>query len=275
MANLSNKVAIVTGSGQGIGQGIAERFARDGANVVVDYIGDPTGAEETVKAIQAAGAKGIAVEADITLSDDRVKLIEAATSAFGTVDILVNNAGMEKKAAFWEVQEADYDKVLDVNLKSAFFLTQAFVNKLREQKRKGTIVNISSVHEDMVFPTFSTYCLSKGALRMFTRDLAVELGPLGITINNVAPGAIETPINKNLMSDKAEMTALIQNIPLGRMGEPEDVAKVVRFLCSPDAQFVTGTSILVDGGFSAGTIWTRQQRISMEAGKWSDRLLGQ
>jgi glucose 1-dehydrogenase len=248
MANLTNKVAIITGSGQGIGQGIAERFARDGAKVVVDYIGDPGGAQDTLKCIEAAGSQGIIVDADITSAPDRAKLIEAAFTSFGTLDILVNNAGMEKKADFWDVAEADYDKVMNVNLKGPYFLTQVFVNKLRELKRKGSIINISSVHEDMVFPSFSTYCLSKGALRMFTRDLAVELGPLGITINNVAPGAIETPINKNLMANHAEMAALIRNIPLGRMGTVNDVASLVSFLASDDAAYITGSTYIVDGG---------------------------
>jgi glucose 1-dehydrogenase len=248
MASLANKVAIITGSGQGIGQGIAERFARDGAKVVVDYIGDPSGAQATLKAIEAAGSQGVIVDADITKADDRQKLIEAAVSSFGTLDVLVNNAGMEKKADFWEVAEEDYDKVMGINVKGPFFLTQLFVNKLRELKRKGNIINISSVHEDMVFPGFSTYCLSKGALRMFTRDLAVELGPLGITINNVAPGAIETPINKNLMANRAEMSALINNIPLGRMGSVNDVASLVSFLASDDAAYITGSTYVVDGG---------------------------
>ena len=248
MSDLKGKVAIITGSGSGIGQGIAKRFARDGAKVVVDYLGSAGGADETLKTIQDAGSEGIIVQADITKAADRENLVNAAISKFGSVDILVNNAGMEKKAAFWDVAEDDYQKVLDVNLKGPFFLTQVFVNKLREQKRKGTIVNISSVHEDMVFPGFSTYCLSKGALRMFTRDLAVELGPLGININNVAPGAIETPINKNLMANKTEMSALIRNIPLGRMGSVEDVASLVSFLASDDAAYITGSTYVVDGG---------------------------
>jgi glucose 1-dehydrogenase len=198
--------------------------------------------------IEAAGSQGVMVDADITKPEDRQRLVETAVSTFGTIDILVNNAGMEKRADFWEVAEADYDKVMGVNLKGPFFLTQVFVNKLRELNRKGNIVNISSVHEDMVFPGFSTYCLSKGALRMFTRDLAVELGPLGITINNVAPGAIETPINKNLMANQQEMSALIKNIPLGRMGSVNDVASLVSFLASDDAAYITGSTYVVDGG---------------------------
>lgn len=248
MSELKGKVAIITGSGSGIGQGIAKRFAHDGAKVVVDYLGSADGANETLKLIEEAGAEGIIVQADITKAADRESLLDATISKFGTIDVLVNNAGMEKKAAFWEVAEADYDKVMDVNLKAPFFLTQLFVNKLRELKRKGTIVNISSVHEDMVFPGFSTYCLSKGALRMFTRDLSVELGPLGININNVAPGAVSTPINKTLLDNKEELSALLHNIPLGRMGTVDDVGAMASFLASDDAAYITGSTFIVDGG---------------------------
>ncbi|MBS1999291.1 MAG: SDR family oxidoreductase, partial [Cyanobacteria bacterium SZAS LIN-2] len=165
-----------------------------------------------------------------------------------SADILVNNAGVEKKSEFWETTEADYDLVMSVNLRGPFFLTQAFVRRLRDAKRPGRIVNISSVHEDMVFPGFASYCCSKGGLRMLMRDLAVELGPLGITINNVAPGAIATPINKSLLEDKPKLNALLKNIPLGRMGTPEDVAGMVAYLASDDAAYVTGSTFVIDGG---------------------------
>ncbi len=248
MSDLKGKVAIITGSGSGIGQGIAKRFAADGAKIVVDYLGSSAGADETLKLIQSEGSEGITVNADVTKAEDRESLINAAIEKFGAIDILVNNAGLEKKAPFWEVEEKDYDQVLNVNLKGPFFLTQVFVNKLRELKRKGTVVNISSVHEDMVFPGFSTYCLSKGALRMFTRDLAVELGPFGITINNVAPGAVETPINKSLLENKQQMDALLRNIPLGRMGTVADVGGLASFLASEDAAYITGSTFMIDGG---------------------------
>jgi len=160
----------------------------------------------------------------------------------------VNNAGIEKNAGFLDVTEADYDAVLDVNLKGAFFLTQAFARRLRDAKKRGAIVNISSVHEDMVFPNFSTYCASKGGMRMVMRDLAVELGPLGITVNNIAPGAINTPINTSLLADKPKLETLLKNIPLGRLGEPGDVAGVAVFLASADGAYVTGSTYFVDGG---------------------------
>ncbi len=135
-----------------------------------------------------------------------MNLVEQAWQQLGGCDILVNNAGIEKRAAFLDVTEADYDAVLNVNLKGAFFLTQAFVKRLREAKKPGTVLNISSVHEDMAFPNFSTYCASKGGLRMVMRNLAVELGPLGITVNNIAPGAIQTPINASLLADQPSST---------------------------------------------------------------------
>ena len=142
----------------------------------------------------------------------------------------------------------DLKKVMAVNLRGPFFLAQAFVRRLRDAKKPGRIINISSVHEDMAFPGFATYCASKGGLRMLMRDLAVELGPLGITVNNVAPGAIATPINKSLLENKSELNALLANIPLGRMGTPEDVAGLVAFLASDDSAYITGSTFVVDGG---------------------------
>jgi glucose 1-dehydrogenase len=248
MQRLQGRVAIVTGAGSGIGQGIAKRLGCEGAKVIVDYVGTPEGAEETERAIEQAGSEGQIVQADVTRSEDICKLVDTAWSKFGSADILVNNAGMEKKSDFWDTTEADYDKVMAVNLRGPFFLTQAFVRRLRNAGKPGRIVNISSVHEDVAFPGFATYCCSKGGVRMLMRDLAVELGPLGITINNVAPGAIATPINKALLEDKPKLNALVANIPLGRLGTPEDVAGLVAFLVSDDASYITGSTFVVDGG---------------------------
>jgi glucose 1-dehydrogenase len=248
MNGLAGKVAIVTGAGAGIGQGIAKRLGAEGASVIVDYVGDAAGAEETKTAIEQAGGEAEIVSADVTRSEDVRNLVDAAWKRFGSADILVNNAGIEHRSDFWDTTEEEYDRVMTVNLRGAFFLTQAFVRRLRDQRKPGRIVNISSVHEDMVFPGFSTYCCSKGGMRMFMRNLAMELGPLGITVNNVAPGAIKTPINKSLLDNKQQLQALLNNIPLGRMGTPEDVAGVVAFLVSDDAAYVTGSTFVVDGG---------------------------
>jgi glucose 1-dehydrogenase len=245
---LAGKVAIVTGSGSGIGQAIAIRFASEGATVVVDYRNNIEKSQETASKAEAAGGKAILVRADVTSLADTQNLVDQAYQQLGRCDILVNNAGIEKNAPFWDVTEADYDAVLNVNLKGAFFVTQAFVRRLRDAKLPGRIINISSVHEDMVFPHFSTYCASKGGIRMLMRDLSVELGPLGITINNIAPGAIATPINTKMMADKSELDALLRNIPLGRMGTPDDVSGLALFLASDDGAYVTGSTYFVDGG---------------------------
>jgi glucose 1-dehydrogenase len=245
---LSGKVAIVTGSSSGIGQSIAIRLATEGACIVVDYRNHPEGADDTRKQIEAAGSKSITVQADVSKLADTQRLVDQAWQQLGSCDILVNNAGIEKSASFWDVTEEDYDAVLNVNFKGAFFLTQAFVRRLREVKRPGRIINISSVHEEMSFPHFSTYCASKGAMRMLTRDLAVELGPLNITINNIAPGAIATPINQSLLEDKAKLDSLLKNIPLSRMGKPEEVASLAAFLASDEASYVTGSTYVIDGG---------------------------
>ncbi|HEV2619399.1 MAG TPA: glucose 1-dehydrogenase, partial [Acidobacteriaceae bacterium] len=241
-APLAGKVAIVTGSGSGIGQAIAERLAREGANVVVDYRDHIEEAQTTQQKIAAAGGKSILVRADVTSISDTQNLVDQAYAQLGRCDILINNAGIEKGANFQDVTEADYDAVLNVNLKGAFFLSQAFVKRLLAAQQPGRIINISSVHEDMVFPHFSTYATSKGGMRMLMRNLAVELGPHYITVNNVAPGAIATPINASLLANKPELDALLNNIPLGRMGQPEEVAGLVAFLASDEAAYITGST---------------------------------
>ena len=245
---LAGKVAIVTGSGSGIGKAIAIRLASEGASVVVDYRNHIEQAQDTKAKVEAAGGKAILVQADVSILTDTENLVDQAFKQLGRCDILVNNAGVEIESPFWDVTEKDYDTVLNVNLKGAFFLTQAFVRRLRDAKQPGRVINISSVHEDMVFPHFSTYCVSKGGMRMLTRDLAVELGPLNITVNNIAPGAIATPINTKMMENKTQLEALLRNIPLGRMGTPEDVAGLALYLASDDGAYCTGSTFIIDGG---------------------------
>jgi glucose 1-dehydrogenase len=247
---LQGKVALVTGSAQGIGRAIVDRFAREGADVVVNYRSGPAMADEVVCAARRHGVRAVAIQADVSSVSDVRRLIAESVDAMGRLDVLVNNAGVETHAPFWDVSEADYDKVVDVNLKGPFFATQAMVRHLREQRRGGRIVNISSVHEELPFPNFAAYCASKGGLKMLTRNLAVELGPLGITVNSVAPGAIATPINTALLNDAAKLQSLTDQIPLARLGTTDDVAGVAVFLASDEAGYVTGSTYVVDGGLT-------------------------
>ena len=247
---LAGKVVAVTGGDQGIGRGIVERFAAEGADLALCYRSNKTGAEEVVAEVQKAGRKATAFQCDVSNVAEGQRFIADAVRELGRIDILINNAGLERRADFWDVTEKDYDTVLNVNLKGPFFLTQAFVRHRMQAKGGGKVINISSVHEDLPFPHFASYCASKGGIKMLMRNLSIELAPLGITVNNIAPGAIETPINKKLLNDPVKLKELLGNIPLKRLGTPEDVAGIAAFLASADADYVTGATYFVDGGLT-------------------------
>jgi glucose 1-dehydrogenase len=247
---LAGKNALVTGSDQGIGRAIALRLAQEGANVVVSHRRSPEQAEEVRSQIAGLGRRTAVVQGDVSRIEDTQRLVTESVQALGSIDILVNNAGIEKRAHFWEVTEDEYRAVIDVNMTGPFFLTQAFVRHRRELRGPGKVINNSSVHEDLPFPGFTAYCMSKGGLKMMMRNLAIELAPLGITINNIAPGAIETPINSHILNQPDLKSALEANIPLRRLGQPEDVAGLVAFLASADADYITGATYFVDGGLT-------------------------
>ena len=247
---LAGKVALVTGSSQGIGAAIAVRLAEEGADVIVNYRSHPEEGMAIKAQIEGKGRRSVAIGADLSSVDAINKLVADGIAALGQIDILVNNAGVEKHAWFWEVTEKDYDFVLNTNLKGPFFAAQAFVKHLQARKAPGKIINISSVHEDLPFPHFTSYCASKGGMKMMMRNLSIELAPYGITINNVAPGAIETPINTALLNDPEKLKALLENIPLNRLGKPADVSSGVAFLASSDADYITGTTLVIDGGLT-------------------------
>jgi glucose 1-dehydrogenase len=253
---LEGKVAAVTGGDQGIGRAIVERLAQEGADIALCYRSNKAGADEVAGVVQNLGRKAAAIQCDVGKVADGQRFITEAVAKLGRVDILVNNAGLEKHADFWDVTEQDYDTVLNVNLKGPFFVTQAFVKHRMQAKGGGKVINVSSVHEELPFPHFTSYCASKGGVKMMTRNLSIELAPLGITINSIAPGAIETPINKALLNDPVKLKSLLENIPLKRLGKPEDVAAVAAFLAAPESDYVTGTTYFVDGGLT----WDYQEQ---------------
>ena len=245
---LRNKVAVVTGSSSGIGKAIAVAIAGEGAAVVVNYRGHADEAGQVVEEIEGGGGKAISVHADVSRPDDVKALVGAAAEHFGRVDIMVNNAGMERKMPFLQTPFEVWELALAVNLTGPWLGCQEAARRMVEQGGGGRIINVSSVHEDLPMPTNAPYCAAKGGVRMMARTLALELAPHGITVNNVAPGAIDTPMDAPLKQDAEQMNTLLSEIPLGRMGKPEEVAALIVFLASDDAAYVTGSTYFVDGG---------------------------
>ena len=245
---LQGKVAIVTGGNSGIGKAIVEYLAELGAQVVIDYRSHPEATEELEREIGAYGGCSFGVQADVSKLDEIQRLIAAAVAQFGRIDVMVNNAGVETRTSVLDTTPEQYDKVLDVNLRGVFFATQYAAKQMIAQGDGGRIINISSVHEDWPMPGNTAYCLAKGGVRMLTRTAALELAPHGINIVNVGPGAVATPINDSTMNDPDLMAKLNAAIPLGRMARPEEIAKVVGFLASDAASYITATTIFADGG---------------------------
>src|SRR5215472_12787140 len=245
---LKNKVAIVTGGNSGIGKAIVLELARQGANVTIDYVSHPDATEELEKRVAALGDRAIGVEADVSKIADLERLISVTVKAFGRLDIMVNNAGIETRTSVLETNEEQYEKVLQVNLKSAFFGTQLAAKQMIKQGGGGRIINITSVHEDWPMPGNIAYCLSKGGMRMLTRTAGVGLAPHNILVVGVGPGAVATPINLSTMQNPTLMAKLDAAIPLGRMAQPEEIASVVALLAGGGASYVTATTVFADGG---------------------------
>ena len=245
---LENKVAIVTGSSLGIGRAIAVAFAREGASVTINYRSHPEQAQEAVEEIDKGGGKAISVQADVSAPDGVKNLIRQTVQEFGRLDVMVNNAGIEQKVPFLEMPLETWQRVISVNLTGVYIGCQEAARQMVSQGGGGRIINVSSVHEDLPMPTNSPYCAAKGGVRMLMRTIAVELAPEAITVNNIAPGAIETPINKNLDEHPEQRQELLAEIPLGRIGSPEDVASLAVYLASEASSYSTGSTFFVDGG---------------------------
>jgi glucose 1-dehydrogenase len=252
---LKDKVAIVTGGSSGIGRSIVMAMAAAGASICINYRSHSEAAEEEEEQIKSHGGKAIMVQADVSRIDQLRHLVDETVKAFDRLDIMVNNAGIETRTSILDSSEADYEKVMAVNLKSAFFGTQYAARQMIKQGGGGRIINISSIHEDWPMPGNTPYCLSKGGMRMLTRTAGVELAPYNITVVGVGPGAVATPINVQTMKDPALMAQLSGAIPLGRMAKPKEIADLVVWLASDEASYVTATTIIADGGmmqFSPG-----------------------
>jgi glucose 1-dehydrogenase len=245
---LNGKVAIVTGGNSGIGAAIVLALAKRGASLVIDYVSHPEAEADLERQIAALGDTATGVEADVSKIADLQRLINSAVQRYGRLDIMVNNAGMETRTSILETTEAQYDLVMSVNLKSAFFGTQLAAKQMIAQGSGGRIINISSVHEDWPMPGNTPYCLSKGGMRMLTRTAGNELARHGIQVIGVGPGAVATPINSQTLQDPVALGKLDAAIPLGRVARPEEIADAVAYLCDDGASYITATTLFVDGG---------------------------
>ena len=242
---LTDRVALVTGGSRGIGRAISSALAAAGATVVVNYRGNAAAADETIAAITASGGKAIAIQADVANGDDVKRLFSEVTSAYGRLDILVNNAGITRDTLMMRMKDEDWDAVLDTNLKSQFLTTRAAISTM-VRARYGRIINITSVVGLMGNAGQANYAAAKAGIIGFTKSVAREIGSRSITVNAVAPGFIDTELTAVLNDDMRE--ALKKQIPLGRLGSPEDVAGVVTFLASDQAAYITGQTFNCDGG---------------------------
>lgn len=251
MNSLKGKVALVTGAGSGIGQAIAVRFAQEGAHVVVNtHPGGKHSGAEVVEPVTKFDKEAFAIQANVDNRAEVEGMVQQVVKKFGRLDICVNNAGIEFKKPFLDVTDEEWNKVLSVNLYGSFVVSQVAARQMVKQGQGGKLIFISSIHEDVPFPQYAPYCVSKGGERMLMRNLAVELAQYKINVNNIAPGAIATPINQKVLDNPEELKKAIEPIPLARFGEPEEVASLALFLAGNESEYVTGSTYYVDGGLT-------------------------
>jgi NAD(P)-dependent dehydrogenase (short-subunit alcohol dehydrogenase family) len=245
---LKGRRALVTGGDSGIGRGVCFELAAHGASVAVNYLEGSEEADGMVATIAAAGGRAVAIQMDVSKEDDVVRAFGEARTAFGGLDLLVNNAGLEHPYELVDLPLDKWRQVIDVNLTGAFLCAREAARIMRAGGSRGAIVNISSVHEEIPWSTFSHYCASKGGLKLFGQTIAKELAPHGIRVVSVAPGAIATPINEDVLADPKARAEVEDEIPLGRWGEVSDVARAVAWVASDQAEYVVGSTLFVDGG---------------------------
>jgi len=251
MTSLEGRVALITGGGNGIGRACAERFARDGAKVAVADINGAEG-QAVANALRDAGHEAVFLQCDVAKSAEVRATVERTVEAFGAVDILVNNAATIKGIDFLEISEEDFDAVLNVNLRGAFLMAQAaarqIVAQVKAGRKPGNVINMSSVNAVFAIANQVPYSVSKGGLNQLTKVMALSLAEYGIRVNAIGPGSINTRILKNVMVDEAARARILSRTPLGRIGEPEEIAAIAAFLASDDASYITGQTIYADGG---------------------------
>ncbi|HSJ68490.1 MAG TPA: glucose 1-dehydrogenase [Anditalea sp.] len=254
---LRNQTAVITGASGGIGQAIAIALGKAGANVVINYHNDEDGAKKTQKAIVDAGSKASIVKGDVGVEDDVIKIFEEARKTFGDVHILVNNAGIQIDEPFLTLSYEDWNKVIQTNLTGAFLCAREAAKCFDEQgvkeelsKASGKIIFISSVHDTIPWAGRVNYATSKGGMKMMMKSIAQELASKKVRVNSIAPGAIKTPINEHEWGNEEGKKAMLEKIPYGRIGDPEDIGQVAAWLASDQADYVTGTTIYVDGGMT-------------------------
>lgn len=258
MKGLKGKTALITGATSGIGQAIAIRLAQEGCHVAINYRRNPESAEDTqTKAMEKAchqvedcGVRSLLVQGDVSQEVDIIKMVQTTIEKLGSLDILINNAGIQTESPSHEVETADFDRVLNVNLRGAFLCARETIKHLLATNRPGVIINISSVHEIIPRPFYASYSISKGGMGNLTKTLALEYAQQGIRVNGIAPGATVTPINDDWTNDPEKRAVVESHIPMGRAGTTEEMAAAVAFLASDEAAYITGQTLFIDGGLT-------------------------
>lgn len=248
--DLKGKVSVVTGGSKGIGSAISERFGKEQMKIVINYNSDPTGAKKTAAQVINAGGEAVIVQANIATEDGNQRLLDAAIDNFGDLDIWVNNAGMEIKSPTHETTLEDWNKVTLIDQTGVFLGSRTALAYFVEHNKKGNIINMSSVHEQIPWPTFASYAAAKGSVKLFTQTIAMEYAKQNIRVNAIGPGAINTPINAEKFADKAQYDQTVKMVPMDRIGTPEEVAAGVAWLASDESSYVTGITLFIDGGMT-------------------------